>query len=476
MAWCSIPGISSREVEKLRGQGVEITPDTLKIADTCAADPAASTAISTRCARMPAAPARSAPRGAASARPMRTRSAAARSGCAISRISTISTPQLDRLCAHHDALRAGFGEPPIDRAALLAELREIAGFVLPFAAPVWRTLARGARARPAHPVRRRAGRAARRRSRHLSVRHLVEHGGGHGGGGHRARARTRSASCSASPRPIRRASARARSRPSRTMRSASGSARAGTSSAPSPGASGAAAGSMRCWCASRRRSAAITGIALTKLDVLDGFEEVEDLHRLHGCAARRSIILPPNAAGSGRGRAGLRDDAGLERIDRGRAQLGRAAGAGDQIYPPHRGADPAARWRWSRPAPSARTRSSCAIRSRTDPAEAPARRFAACGRCEAHQRPLRLRGGRRRSGVGARRRRLPGWAPAPSLGFTAVLCAIESRAPSVSLGRGYALILGIGLRWRLRLPRGNLAQARRLIRTGRAGLAKSSDA
>ena len=35
-------------------------------------------------------------------------------------------PQFDRLCAHHDALRAGFGEPPIDRAALIEELRAIA--------------------------------------------------------------------------------------------------------------------------------------------------------------------------------------------------------------------------------------------------------------------------------------------------------------------------------------------------------------
>src|SRR5271163_2489390 len=33
--------------------------------------------------------------------------------------------QLDRLCAHHDALRAGFGQPPVDRVALLNDLREI---------------------------------------------------------------------------------------------------------------------------------------------------------------------------------------------------------------------------------------------------------------------------------------------------------------------------------------------------------------
>ena len=49
-------------------------------------------------------------------------------------------PQLDRLCAHHDALLAGFGQPPIDRAALVAELTEIADFVLQFALPVWKRL------------------------------------------------------------------------------------------------------------------------------------------------------------------------------------------------------------------------------------------------------------------------------------------------------------------------------------------------
>ncbi|RZK03121.1 MAG: adenylosuccinate synthase [Novosphingobium sp.] len=48
--------------------------------------------------------------------------------------------QLDRLCAHHDALRAGFGQPPVDREALLASLREIAPSVLQFAEPVWSRL------------------------------------------------------------------------------------------------------------------------------------------------------------------------------------------------------------------------------------------------------------------------------------------------------------------------------------------------
>ena len=49
-------------------------------------------------------------------------------------------PQLDRLCAHHDALRAGFDQPPVDRAALLKELHDVAPFVLRFAQPVWKRL------------------------------------------------------------------------------------------------------------------------------------------------------------------------------------------------------------------------------------------------------------------------------------------------------------------------------------------------
>ncbi len=49
-------------------------------------------------------------------------------------------PQLDRLCAHHDALRAGFGEPPVDRERLVTDLKEIAPFVLKYAQPVWKRL------------------------------------------------------------------------------------------------------------------------------------------------------------------------------------------------------------------------------------------------------------------------------------------------------------------------------------------------
>ncbi|NOX40805.1 MAG: adenylosuccinate synthase [Alphaproteobacteria bacterium] len=48
--------------------------------------------------------------------------------------------RVDRLLVHHDALRRGLGMEAIDRDALLAQLNEIAPQVLPYAAPVWKVL------------------------------------------------------------------------------------------------------------------------------------------------------------------------------------------------------------------------------------------------------------------------------------------------------------------------------------------------
>ncbi len=54
--------------------------------------------------------------------------------------------RLDRLLAHHDALRAGLGAAPIDRAKLRAELLEMAPRLLPYARPVWQILGEARRA------------------------------------------------------------------------------------------------------------------------------------------------------------------------------------------------------------------------------------------------------------------------------------------------------------------------------------------
>jgi len=133
------------EVAKLSARGLAITPDTLKVAETCplilplhrdldALREDASGAGKIGTTRRGIGPAYE---DKAGRRAIRV--------CDLAHLDDLG-PQLDRLCAHHDALRAGFGQPPIDRDALMAELRDVAAFLLPFAAPVWRDLeeARGA--------------------------------------------------------------------------------------------------------------------------------------------------------------------------------------------------------------------------------------------------------------------------------------------------------------------------------------------
>lgn len=48
--------------------------------------------------------------------------------------------RVDRALQHHDPLRKGLGIEPVDRDALVAQLKEIAAEILPYAAPVWKVL------------------------------------------------------------------------------------------------------------------------------------------------------------------------------------------------------------------------------------------------------------------------------------------------------------------------------------------------
>ncbi|MBA3669747.1 MAG: adenylosuccinate synthase [Sphingomonas sp.] len=133
------PWALKAEVEKIAGQGVAVTPDVLRIAETCPLilslhrdldglreDASGAGKIGTT------------RRGIGPAYEDKVGRRAIRV-CDLAHLNQLE-PQLDRLCAHHDALRAGFSEQPVDREALLAELREIAPFVLPYAKPVWRDL------------------------------------------------------------------------------------------------------------------------------------------------------------------------------------------------------------------------------------------------------------------------------------------------------------------------------------------------
>ena len=85
------------------------------------------------------------------------------------------------------------------------------------------------------------------------------------------------------------------------------------------------------------RTCGIDGLALTKLDILDGFDEIKVCvgYRLDG---REIDYLPAGEQAQARRRAGLRDDRRLEGTDRARALLGAIAGAGDKIRAPNRGA------------------------------------------------------------------------------------------------------------------------------------------
>jgi adenylosuccinate synthase len=133
------PWALKAEVEKLTEQGVAVSPETLQIADTCplilpfhrdldALREDASGAGKIGTTRRGIGPAYEDKVGRRAIRV-----------CDLAHLGALG-PQLDRLCAHHDALRAGFGEPPIDRDALTQELAGIADFVLQFARPVWLTL------------------------------------------------------------------------------------------------------------------------------------------------------------------------------------------------------------------------------------------------------------------------------------------------------------------------------------------------
>ncbi len=139
------PWALKAEVERVQAQGLTITPNELRIAETCpqilpfhrdldALREDASGAGKIGTTRRGIGPAYEDKVGRRAIRV-----------CDLAHLGDLE-PLLDRLCAHHDALRAGFGEPAIDRDRLRGDLAAIADFVLPFAKPVWRDLDEARRA------------------------------------------------------------------------------------------------------------------------------------------------------------------------------------------------------------------------------------------------------------------------------------------------------------------------------------------
>ncbi len=133
------------EIEKLRGQGVEITAENLMVAEnTSLILPLHGELDRAREGAVGVAKIGTTGRGIGPAYEDKVGRRAIR----VADLADAATLEMrvDRLLAHHDALRKGLGMEPVDRAALIALLTEIAPKVLPYAAPVWKVLTEARRA------------------------------------------------------------------------------------------------------------------------------------------------------------------------------------------------------------------------------------------------------------------------------------------------------------------------------------------
>ena len=127
------------EIEKLRGQGVEITTENLIIAENAPLIlPLHGELDRARESQADSAKIGTTGRGIGPAYEDKVGRRAIRVAD-LADSATLET-RVDRLLTHHDALRRGLGMEPIDRSALLAQLVEIAPQVLPYAKPVWKVM------------------------------------------------------------------------------------------------------------------------------------------------------------------------------------------------------------------------------------------------------------------------------------------------------------------------------------------------
>ena len=133
------------EIDKLAGQGVTVTPDNLMIAEnTPLILPIHGELDRARESQNSLAKIGTTGRGIGPAYEDKVGRRAIR----VADLADAPTLdlRLDRLMTHHNALRAGLGLGPVDRDALKAQLLEVAPKVLPFAAPVWKHLTEARRA------------------------------------------------------------------------------------------------------------------------------------------------------------------------------------------------------------------------------------------------------------------------------------------------------------------------------------------
>lgn len=127
------------EIETIRAQGVEITADTLMIAEnTPLILPLHGELDRARENQVSVAKIGTTGRGIGPAYEDKV-------GRRAIRVADLADPatleaRVDRALLHHNALRAGLGIEPVDRAELLAKLNEVAPHILQYAAPVWKVL------------------------------------------------------------------------------------------------------------------------------------------------------------------------------------------------------------------------------------------------------------------------------------------------------------------------------------------------
>ena len=128
-----------KEIAEIQGQGVEITPKTLMIAEnTPLILPFHGELDRAREAQNSVAKIGTTGRGIGPAYEDKV-------GRRVIRVADLADAatlerRVDRALVHHNALRAGLGLEPIDRDGLIARLNEIAPQILQYAAPVWKVM------------------------------------------------------------------------------------------------------------------------------------------------------------------------------------------------------------------------------------------------------------------------------------------------------------------------------------------------
>ncbi|MHA1597427.1 MAG: adenylosuccinate synthase [Alphaproteobacteria bacterium] len=127
------------EIEKIQGQGVDVTPENLRIADNAPLIlPLHSNLDNAREEALGKAKIGTTGRGIGPAYEDKVARRAIRVGDLADR--DVLGDKIDKLLFHHNALLRGLGMPEVDSSGLLELLEDLAPKLLPFASPVWKIL------------------------------------------------------------------------------------------------------------------------------------------------------------------------------------------------------------------------------------------------------------------------------------------------------------------------------------------------